>query len=78
MFGLVCWVFFGAVVGGVAKAILPGRVPGGWLPAIGLGVLASVVGGLFSGGHPAGLVLSIIVAVLLVYSWEMIGGSNGQ
>lgn len=78
MFGLLCWIGFGAMVGGIAKAILPGRLPGGWLPAIGLGILASVLGGLFSGGHPAGLVVSVLVAVVLVYSWETMGGANGQ
>lgn len=78
MIGLVFWLGFGAIVGGIAKAILPGRVPSGWLPAIGLGMAASVVGGFFSGGHPAGWIVSIVVAVVLVYAWELIGGTNGQ
>jgi len=70
VFSLLYWAIFGAIVGGIAKALMPGKVPGGWLPAIGLGVAGSVLGGLPFGEGPAGLVGSVLGAVLLVYGIE--------
>lgn len=68
---LIVWLVFGAVVGGIAKAVYPGKSPHGWLPTIGLGVIGSIVGGLPFGHHPAGLVFSVLgaIAVLFLYRW---------
>lgn len=76
MFTLLYWAVFGAIVGGIAKALMPGKIPGGWLPAIGLGVAGSVIGGLPFGEGPAGLVGSVLGAVLLVYAVEYWRASN--
>jgi len=77
LFSLLTWAFFGAVAGGIARALVPGRVPAGWLPTIALGVAGSIVGGLPFGAGPAGLVGSIIgaVAVVVIHSWYMEGNS---
>lgn len=69
MLSFVSWCVFGAVVGGVAKALLPGKVRDGWVPAILLGIAGSVIGGIPLGG-PAGVVGSVLAAVLLVLSLE--------
>jgi uncharacterized membrane protein YeaQ/YmgE (transglycosylase-associated protein family) len=68
---ILTWAVFGAVAGGIARAMVPGRVPGGWLPTIALGVAGSIVGGLPFGHGPAGLMGSIIGAVVVVvlHSW---------
>lgn len=68
---LISWAVFGAVVGGIAKALMPGKVKDGWLPAIGLGIAGSVVGGLPFGAGPAGVIGSVLGAVALVYGLEM-------
>lgn len=73
---LITWAVFGAIVGGIAKAIMPGKVNDGWLPAIGLGIAGSVVGGLPFGSGPAGFVGSVLGAVLLVYVVEQWRASN--
>jgi uncharacterized membrane protein YeaQ/YmgE (transglycosylase-associated protein family) len=67
---LITWAVFGAIVGGIAKALMPGRITDGWLPAIGLGIAGSVIGGLPFGSGPAGIVGSVLGAVLLVYLLE--------
>jgi len=67
---LITWAVFGAIVGGIAKALMPGKINDGWLPAIGLGIAGSVIGGLPFGDGPAGLVGSVLGAVLLVYVIE--------
>ena len=72
--GLLIWLAFGAVVGGVAKWLLPGRCPDGWLPTIALGVVGSFAGGLPFGHGAAGWVGSVVGAcvVLFLYSiWSV-------
>lgn len=67
--GLIVLLAFGAIVGGIAKWLMPGKCPQGWLPTIALGVVGSFAGGLPFGGQ-AGLVGSVIGAcvVMFVYS----------
>lgn len=76
MFSILTWAIFGSIVGGIAKALTPGKVNEGWLPAIGLGVAGSVLGGLPFGEGPAGFVGSVVGAVALVYALEWWRASN--
>jgi len=71
LFSLLTWAIFGAVVGGIARALLPGKLPAGWLPTIALGCLGSVAGGLPFGTGPAGLLGSVVgaVAVVWLHAW---------
>jgi uncharacterized membrane protein YeaQ/YmgE (transglycosylase-associated protein family) len=70
---ILCWAVFGAIVGGIAKALVPGKVPAGWVPTILLGCLGSVAGGLPFGEGPAGLLGSVIgaVVVVMLHSWHV-------
>ena len=74
---ILTWAVFGAIAGGIARALVPGRVPAGWLPAIALGVAGSVAGGLPFGQGPAGLLGSVVgaVVVILLHSWYSEGQS---
>ena len=74
LFSLLTWAIFGAVVGGIARALLPARLPAGWLPTICVGVLGSVAGGLPFGTGPAGLVGSIVGAVVVIWILNSYGG----
>jgi uncharacterized membrane protein YeaQ/YmgE (transglycosylase-associated protein family) len=67
----IAWIVFGAVVGGTAKWIFPGTVPQGWLPAIGVGIAGSVIGGLPFGHGPAGLVGSVIGSLVVIYLYTL-------
>lgn len=71
LFALLTWAIFGAIAGGIARAIVPGRMPAGWLPTILLGCLGSIVGGLPFGQGAAGLVGSIVgaVVVVMLHAW---------
>jgi uncharacterized membrane protein YeaQ/YmgE (transglycosylase-associated protein family) len=77
LFSLVVWAIFGAIAGGIARALVPGKMPAGWLPTILLGCLGSIVGGLPFGAGPAGLVGSIVGAVVVIalHSWYSEGQS---
>ena len=74
--GLLTWAVFGAIVGGIARALLPGRLPAGWLPTIALGCLGSVAGGLPFGHGPAGIVGSIVGSVVVLYLHRLWSESN--
>ena len=79
------WMFIvGIVVGAIARAIMPGTAHMGLIMTGVLGIVGSFVGGfiarLFSRPpegspvHPAGIVLSIIGAVLVLFVWNRMGG----
>lgn len=75
LMGFVWMVIVGLIVGALARFFYPGTVPMGWLGTILLGIVGSLVGGaigsLFSRGRagfqPAGLILSVIGAVLVLW-----------
>ena len=75
------WMFVvGIVVGAIARLIMPGAQHLGVLMTGVLGVAGSVVGGLISrvfskpadgsAFHPAGIAMSIIGALILLYAWN--------
>ena len=89
---LIWWLLIGLVAGGIARLLVPGRDPIGWLGTLILGLVGSVVGGFLGqlvGGEglhleeftPAGLLGSVIGAViaLLAYRWWVArsGGTSG-
>jgi len=45
MWDVLAWIFFGFIVGVLAKAIMPGRDPGGVLVTIVIGIVGSLIGG---------------------------------
>ena len=45
MVGIIGWIIFGLIAGLIAKAIMPGRDPGGCIITILIGIAGSVIGG---------------------------------
>jgi uncharacterized membrane protein YeaQ/YmgE (transglycosylase-associated protein family) len=45
MLDVFAWIFFGLLVGAIAKAILPGKDPGGAIVTIVIGIVGSLIGG---------------------------------
>lgn len=45
MIAIIGWIIFGLVAGLIAKAIMPGRDPGGFIITILLGIAGSLIGG---------------------------------
>lgn len=43
--GIFAWIVMGLLAGVVAKLVLPGRDPGGWIVTILLGIGGAIVGG---------------------------------
>jgi uncharacterized membrane protein YeaQ/YmgE (transglycosylase-associated protein family) len=73
---IVTWIIFGAIVGVIARFLMPGRDPMGWVATIVLGIVGSFVGGylgqLLFAGNPslpppsAGWIGSIIGALIVL------------
>ena len=74
------WIIFGLVVGVIAKFLMPGRDPGGWIVTILLGIAGSFVGGFLASslGHgnsqTAGWIGSIIGAMVLLFLYRLMVG----
>ncbi len=72
--GIIGWLIVGAIVGYVARLLMPGPDPMGCLATSALGIVGSLVGGtlanlLFDGEvelSPAGFIGSIIGAMLVL------------
>ena len=74
------WIVFGAVVGIIARFLVPGRDPMGWVATILLGIIGSFVGGflaqlLFTGSAvlpppTAGWIGSIVGAIIVLLLWR--------
>jgi uncharacterized membrane protein YeaQ/YmgE (transglycosylase-associated protein family) len=76
--GIIWMVLLGLVAGLIAKALMPGKDPGGWIVTAVLGIAGSIVGGwLFGvlgvgGGGPAGLIGSVIGALILLWVYRVV------
>lgn len=77
---IIGWLLFGLVVGAIAKFLMPGRDPGGWIVTILLGIAGSFVGGFLAtailgrNDQTAGWIGSIIGAMVLLLIYRMIVG----
>jgi len=79
MFGVLGWILFGLVVGIIAKLLMPGRDPGGFIITALLGIAGAVLGGfigraagLYAPGEPAGFLMSTAGAVILLFIYHML------
>jgi uncharacterized membrane protein YeaQ/YmgE (transglycosylase-associated protein family) len=78
MFGIVGWIIFGLIVGLIAKLLHPGRDPGGFVITILIGIAGSLLGGfvgralgLYREGEGAGLLMSVLGAILLLVLYNV-------
>ena len=74
-------IIIGLIAGAIAKLIMPGRDPGGIIVTILLGIAGSFVGGFLwnmltggDGDNTAGLIGSVIGAIILLALYRMLVG----
>ncbi len=79
MWGVLGWIVFGAIVGIIAKLLMPGRDPGGFIVTILLGIAGALLGGwigralgLYGPHQGAGYIVSILGAILILFIYRMI------
>ena len=80
MFHLLWSIVVGFVVGLIARAIVPGVQHMGFIATTALGIVGSLLGGVLGGAiskpkegakfHPAGFILSLIGAVIVLFLWQ--------
>jgi uncharacterized membrane protein YeaQ/YmgE (transglycosylase-associated protein family) len=81
---VIWFLLIGLVAGFVARALVPGPDPMGWLGTMVLGIVGSLVGGtlaalLFGGTlalSAAGIIGSIIGAIIVLLVWRQVGGRS--
>jgi len=74
---IIGWIVFGLIVGLVAKFLMPGRDPGGFVITALIGIVGAVVGGflgrvigLYKDGDPVGFVMAVIGAIILLAAYR--------
>ena len=77
--GVLTWIIVGLVAGAIAKALHPGKDPGGFIVTILIGIAGAVVGGWISslagfgtvdGFNMGSLFIAILGAVLLLFLYR--------
>jgi uncharacterized membrane protein YeaQ/YmgE (transglycosylase-associated protein family) len=70
---IIGWIVFGLVVGLVAKFLMPGRDPGGFVITAILGIVGALVGGfvgrligLYGEGDPVGFIMAVVGSIILL------------
>ena len=79
--GYIWMIIIGLIAGALARLIMPGRDPMGIVMTIVLGIVGSLLGGLIgmaiwrsdtNGFQPAGLLLSIVGAIVVLWIYRMV------
>jgi len=78
-------IVVGLIIGALAKLLMPGKDPGGFIVTILLGIAGSVIAtwlgrvlGWYSEGQAAGFIMSVIGAILLLAIYRMITGKRSS
>ena len=79
--GWLWWIVIGLIAGAIARAIMPGRDPGGCLVTILLGIGGAVLAGFlgqhlgwYHQGEGAGFLAAIVGAVLILAIYRIVAG----
>ncbi|MBV9884325.1 MAG: GlsB/YeaQ/YmgE family stress response membrane protein [Sphingomonadaceae bacterium] len=79
--GWLAWIVIGFLAGAIAKAITPGRDPGGCLMTILLGIGGAVLAGFlgqqlgwYRPGQGAGFIAAIVGAILILFVYRLVAG----
>ena len=75
---ILSWIVFGLLVGIIAKILMPGKDPGGFIVTTLLGIAGALIGGFvgramgfYGEGQAAGWLMSILGAVILLMLYRM-------
>jgi uncharacterized membrane protein YeaQ/YmgE (transglycosylase-associated protein family) len=82
---ILLWILFGLVVGAVAKFIMPGRDPGGFVLTIVLGIIGALVGGwvgrvlgLYRPGEAAGFIMAVVGAIVILALYRVVTSGRSR
>ena len=76
--GILGWILFGLVVGVIAKLLMPGRDPGGFIVTILLGIAGAVLGGwlgramgMYGPNDSAGFFMALLGSIILLALYRL-------
>ncbi|HZS11284.1 MAG TPA: GlsB/YeaQ/YmgE family stress response membrane protein [Nitrospirales bacterium] len=79
MIGVLGWIVFGLIVGAIAKLLMPGRDPGGFIITMLLGIAGALIGGYvgraagwYGPNDSAGFLMSVLGAIILLALYRML------
>jgi uncharacterized membrane protein YeaQ/YmgE (transglycosylase-associated protein family) len=79
LWGIISTIIIGLIVGAIARFLMPGKDPGGWMITILIGLAGSFIGtylgpavGLYRTGEPAGIIGSIVGAMVLLLLYRLV------
>lgn len=77
---IIAWILLGLIAGALAKMLMPGKDPGGFLITILIGIGGAIVGGflwnVFSGNDSygdfdiGGILIAIIGSIILLWAYR--------
>ena len=80
---MIWMIVVGLLVGALAKLLMPGRDPGGFVITILIGIAGSIVAGFlgrfvgwYAEGEPAGIIASILGAILVLVLYRSLAGQG--
>jgi uncharacterized membrane protein YeaQ/YmgE (transglycosylase-associated protein family) len=78
LMSIIGWIIFGLIVGIIAKFLMPGRDPGGFIITTLLGIAGALVGGflgrflgLYGEGDPVGFIMAVLGSIVLLLIYRM-------
>ena len=82
---IIGWILFGLVVGIVAKFLMPGRDPGGFVITALLGIVGALVGGFlgramgwYREGDAVGFFMAVIGSIIVLALYRFTIGRTAQ
>jgi uncharacterized membrane protein YeaQ/YmgE (transglycosylase-associated protein family) len=82
--GILWTILIGFIVGLVAKFLMPGRDPAGFIITVLIGVVGSVIAtylgrglGWYQVGETAGFIAAVVGAMILLFIYRLVTGKRG-
>jgi uncharacterized membrane protein YeaQ/YmgE (transglycosylase-associated protein family) len=80
---IIVYIVAGAIIGVIARLLLPGRQDIGMLATVAIGIVAAVIGGvlwelIFPSNDGVAWIGSIIVAVVLLWAYTALTGNRAR
>ncbi|AFY01794.1 GlsB/YeaQ/YmgE family stress response membrane protein [Bdellovibrio bacteriovorus] len=82
---MIVAIILGLLVGAIAKILMPGRDPGGWIITCMLGIAGSFVAhfigtraGYYAPYEPAGFIASVFGSMLILFVYRLLVGKTSH
>ena len=85
--GLISWLIFGLIAGAIAKLIMPGKDPGGFVVTVLIGIAGALIGGFVGRAFgvledttrfwsPMDWLFSVLGGLIVLFIWKKIAATK--